>query len=529
MSDGIKLAVDLYKPEKLGKFPALVAMSPYGKEYQRYPGGVYPFVEAGNISYFVPLGYVYVVADSRGSFPSEGRWNFFDQREQQDGAELIEWSARQPWCNGNVAMIGESYYALIQYLVATLQPPSLKTIVPFDGMTDLYRDCSYHGGIWTQGFMAYWTVNTCRRCLPPEGSKVPKKWSLPEDIPTSNIFYSTDGPFYQERSAATKFDKIKVPVYHGVCASRYVHYRGQLNAYMEINTPKKLLVSPGPPWASFYNQEVCHQIARWLDYWLKGIDTGIMADPPITMYVAGSEEWRYEQEYPLSGTKWTKFFLRSGGKAGGPPYGSLTLEMPGEDKPDSYLYPEAQKKVETNLPVLGYVGPPLEKDMDIIGPASLTLYASTTGTDTAWFVKIDDVAPDGSVTMVTKGWLKASHRQVDEAKSKTGQPFHPHTNPSPAEPGKIYRYEIEIWPMFRTFKAGHSIRLRIASNDSHIWDVDIFHAGVDNIVKNTVYHERKYPSYLLLPVIPAKSSGSKRRPPLSYKASSKDYLFGRVP
>ncbi len=529
MSDGIRLAVDLYKPEIKGKFPALFAMSPYGKEFQRYPGGIYPFVEAGNINYFVSRGYVYVIADSRGSFPSEGRWDFFDDREQQDGAELIEWAARQSWCDGNVAMIGESYYALIQYLVASLQPPSLKTIVPFDGMTDLYRDCSYHGGIWTQGFMAYWTVNTCRRCLPPEGIKVSKKWSLPEDIPTRNIFYATDGPFYQERSAATKFGKIKIPVYHGVCPSRLVHYRGQLNAYAEINTPKKLVVAPGPPWASFYNEETCRHITRWLDYWLKGIDTKIMDEPPVVLYLAGSDEWRNEDEYPLARTKWTKFYLQSNGKAGEPPYGLLSEKVPGKDDQDSYLYPESQKKVEANLPVLGYLSPPLKEDTDIIGPASLTFYAASNGTDTAWFVKIDDEAPDGTIKMISKGWLKASHRQVDETKSKTGQPFHTHTRPAPIEPDKIYKYEIEIWPIFRTFKAGHKIRLRIASNDSHIWDVDIFHAGVDNLVKNTIYHDRDFPSYLLLPVILGKSSGSKKRPPIKFKPRSADHLFGHIP
>lgn len=518
MSDGIKLAVDLYKPAKQGKFPAIVAMSPYGKEYQRWPGGFAPFVEAGNINYFVIRDYVYVVADSRGSFPSEGKWNFFDKKEQRDGAELIEWVAHQSWCDGNVAMMGESYYSLIQYLVAAQQPPSLKTIVPFDGMTDLYRDWAYQGGLWTIGFMSRWAVNTCRRCFPPEGTANTGKWEPTIEAPMDNVLNSTDGPYYWERSVCTRFDKIKVPIYHIVCPYNFLHYRGQLRAYTEINTPKKLLVAPGLPWAFNYSDEACNEILRWLDYWLKGKDTGIMKDPPVTIFVAGDDKWRYENEYPLARTNWTKLYLRSGeGKdAGEPPYGLLSGDMPGDESSDTFSYPQSQRKIEANLPALGYISAPFKEDMDVIGPASLTLYASSSAVDTAWMIKIDDVAPDGSPTLVSKGWLKASHRELDEKKSTIGQPYHTHTNPTLVEPGKIYRYEIEIWSMFRTFKAGHRLKLRVASSDSHFWDFDYFHSPVDLLINNIVYHNKNYPSHVSLPVIPRDSSGNRGVPKIHY-------------
>lgn len=166
MRDGVSIAVDIYLPQSPTKCPALLSISPYGKEKQRLPGGIFTFVEAGDIEYFVSRGYAYVIADSRGSAPSEGQWNLFDKEEQQDGYELVEWIAHQPWCDGKVAMIGESYFGLIQYLVAATQPPSLKTIVPFDAMTDLYRDFTYHGGLFNLGFMPMWLSMVYERCLP---------------------------------------------------------------------------------------------------------------------------------------------------------------------------------------------------------------------------------------------------------------------------------------------------------------------------------------------------------------------------
>jgi predicted acyl esterase len=522
MRDGIKIAVDIHRPDAPGRFPALFSMSPYGKEKQRYPEsvvGVFTKVEAGNTRYFVSKGYVHVIADSRGSSPSEGQWNLLDKEEQQDGFELIEWIAKQPWCDGQVAMIGESYYAVIQYLVAATQPPSLKTIVPYDGFSDLYRDVVYQGGIYNAGFLGYWFPSVYESCLPQNESQSPK-WLPPKSACLETVLSNTDGPYYWERSSCTKFDKIKIPIYHMAAAGHYAHYRGQLDAYQSINSPKKLLVGPAPPFEMFYHPALCKQILRWLDYWLKGIDTGIMEEPPITIYLTGASKWRYEYDYPLERTQWTKLYLRQGenGTASSPPYGDLSNEKPDAEDPETYDFPESQRKVAADAPVLAFSTPPLAKDMEIVGPACLVLYASSTADDMNWVVKIDDIAPDNSFKVVTKGWLKAAYREVDEAKSSPGRPFHPHEKPKPIEKNKIYKYEIELWPIFRTFKAGHRLRLRIASGDSFGYDVLNYHSILFQPASNTVYHDKDSASYLVIPVIPFDDAIRKlKAPEINYK------------
>jgi predicted acyl esterase len=530
MRDGIRLAVDVHRPKTRDRVPALLSISPYGKERQRYPGGfiakkgqpypggIFRQVEAGDTKYFVSRGYAHVIADSRGSAPSEGQWGLMSADEQQDGHELVEWCARQPWCDGNVAMVGESYYAQIQYLVAATQPPHLRTIVPFDGWTDIYRDLVFHGGLFSQGFFAPWISIVCDRILPELGTRPPKKWMPAQNIIGDTVTRNpTDGPYYWERSSYTKFERIKVPTYHIISPTHYVHYRGQLIAYNNIDTPKKLLVTAGMPWPLLYHPALNLEITRWLDYWLKGIDNGIIGEPPVTLFIQGSNEWRFEFEYPLHRTRWTKLYLHSDERgAGEPPFGLLSEQVPDSESTDSYDYPETDGLVDANKPVLAYLTPPLSEDMEVVGPVSLTLYASSTATDTAWIAKIDDVAPDGSFKVASKGWLKASHRDVDEDRSGPGQPFHTHANPTPLNSKEVYKFEIEIWPIFRNFKAGHRLRLRLASKDSRMWDIANFHAAVEQPATNTIYHDRGYPSHLLLPVIPAGTAPTNLRPKLEF-------------
>ncbi len=530
MRDGIRLAVDVHRPQSSDRVPALLSMSPYGKERQRlpggfiakkgqpYPGGIFRQVEAGDTKYFVSRGYAHVIADSRGSAPSEGQWGLMAADEQQDGYELVEWCARQPWCDGNVAMVGESYYAQIQFLVAATQPPHLKAIVPFDGWTDIYRDLVFHGGLFSQGFFAPWISIVYDRILTELGTQPPEKWMPAQDIIGDTVTRNpTDGPYYWERSSCTMLDRIKVPIYHIISPTHYVHYRGQLIAYNKIDAPQKLLFTAGMPWPLLYHPAMNEEMVRWLDYWLKGIDNGIMQEPPVLLFIQGSNEWRYELEYPLQRTRWTKLYLHSDEKgASEPPYGLLTEQAPDSESPDSYDYPETDGLVDANLPVLAYLTPPLAEDMEIIGPVSLTFYASSTATDTAWIAKIDDVAPDGKFKVASKGWLKASHREVDESRSRPGQPFHTHTNPTPLKPEEVYKFAIEIWPIFRNFKAGHRLRLRLASKDSRMWDIANFHAVVEQPATNTIHHDRGYPSHLLLPLIPAGAAPTSLMPKLDF-------------
>jgi predicted acyl esterase len=533
MRDGTRLSINFFRPQAEGKFPVLLAYSPYGKEVQSISMQPQPptsvrwrgYLEAGNSEYIVSRGYVHIIADIRGTGQSEGTChNLLSKQEAEDGYDLIEWIAQQPWCDGNVGMMGISYFAMTQMIVAAEQPPHLKAIFPYDTPADIYRHGLYDGGILSLFYMNLWPLLSARdfvsdmvRKVPPhelkrlveEAQKEPDMMSKPETFsillnPRMNpLFFDflvnpLDGPFYWERSAYTKYDKIKIPVYcgSGWYAYRYIHLLGAFANFNGLSGPKELII--GPPTALERPFHQYHDvIIRWFDHWLKGIDTGIMNEPPIKLFVRGTDQWRYENEWPLSRTKWTKYYLRS--------WGRLTLE-PEEwinISPDCYAQPPLT--VTNSIQSLTYVTAPMKEDTEVTGPMALYLYASISSKDTNWIVTLKDVGQDATEVELTRGWLKASHRALDIDKSKPYQPYHTHTKPEPITPGEIYEYAIEIRPTSNVFKTGHRIKLEIMSADlpgKTIFEPD--HLNSSHTTIHYIYHDKKYDSSLLLPIIRSK-------------------------
>ena len=519
MRDGVKIAVDVYLPEMEGRYPGLLSLSPYNKEVQQHPPQYSHTIEAGATDFFVPKGYVHIIAQGRGSGLSQGQYHLLDLKEQQDGYDLVEWIAHQPWCDGNVGMFGDSYFAMIQYLVAAQNPPHLKCIVPYDGLTDTYRDFCYPGGILFASFLAAWGLDQVIMNTwpgPIEGKLPPANWFA--DLASN----PEDGPYYWERSAWKKLDKINVPMLCIVAQLDFIHSRGQLHAYPMVKSPKKLLVVPpcGPfTHVQFLrNRPLNEQMLRWYDYWLKGIDTGIMNDPEVAIYDSTTQEWRYENEYPLARTEWSKFYLRSNpeGPANEPPYGLISEAAPGNEYPDKYNIPESTNVLRSGRPVLAYATPPLVKEVRVWGPLSTVLFGSSTTLDTLWFVKLADVSPDGRVTMLTNGQLRASFREIDESRSKPGQPFHPFQNPVNLNPNIVYEFQIEMMPIFHTFKVGHKIWVQIASDDLsfHSPAITDIHS-MPMPAENSVYHDLAHPSHVLLPTIPDCPEIKPVEPPVS--------------
>ncbi|MFC2072849.1 CocE/NonD family hydrolase [Chloroflexota bacterium] len=516
MRDGIKLAVDVYKPEKEGRYPVILAIAPYKKEGMAgSPSKGYHSSEGGDPGFYVPRGYIMVFAQCRGSGMSQGQYTFYSIQEQQDGHDLVEGIAQQPWCDGNVGMLGGSYLGKSQFYTAGQRPPHLKCIVPYDAGEDLYRDWAYQGGgmYYGAGFATGWSFITITSYLypgPVEG-KVP-----PVNVPRELLENYLDGPYWWERSPIYHVDKIVCPVLNIAGGSSWLHSRGQLACYQKIKAPQKLIVGPNSnkllsalARIVWENQLLNEYIARWFDHWLKGIDTGIMDEPSVLIYDDGKDEWRYENEYPLARTQWIKFYLHSNpAKPEVPPQGIISTDEPAVDeKPDKYKAPRERSQLAVNKPPLAYVTDPLDKDLKLAGPLSVTIYASSESDDTralGWFVRVGDVAPDGTVTLITKGSLKASFREIDKANSAPGQPYHPCQKQVYVEPNKIYDYEIEVSPIFHTFKKGHKLWLQIASDDP-AWTVPNPEDAICGPIpdaKNSVYHDRTHPSHLLLPVIP---------------------------
>jgi predicted acyl esterase len=283
----------------------------------------------------------------------------------------------------------------------------------------------------------------------------------------------------------------------------------------QITAPKKLTLLPwqstlpyGPaerPYDTWHEE-----IFRWFDYWLKGIDTGIMSEPPVKMWIRGAERWYETDEWPLlSKTQWTKMYLHSGAR--------LSAHEPAGGEPEDHLHYQAALPVFGNPlspkpDILRYQTQPFRDDFQVIGPIALHLHASLTSGDGDFLVQVHDVNPDGTSAVITRGWLKASHREVDESQSKPWRPFHPHQNPQPVPEGEVLEYRIEIQAIANVFKAGHSLRLEIWPcdwmNPKEPYDWTLFwgyshHIPYGKDADYEIHHDRRHPSYLLLPVVEA--------------------------
>jgi uncharacterized protein len=536
--DGVRIAVDIYRPTELqdGKYPTLYAMSAYQKDLVGMPAlPIFPWRECGPIEWYVKRGYVYVLADARGTGKSEGIWRLHDRAEQEDMYDTIEWIAAQAWSNGRVGMIGQSYYGLNQWLAAVQNPPHLTCIAPYDAFVDPYRDEYFHGGILSSGMLTNWTFRTRgNQALGPGGRKSLEKLQI--DPTLVMLEHPINDEFWQERASFWQLDQIQIPVFSiGNWGKNALHLRGNILGYETVNSPKKLLIEAGARPESLsiakalmdfesveFHEEV---LAPWYDYWLKGEETGVMDEPPVKLFVHGRDEWYSSDSWPLKDVEYVPYYLRKGpaGAVHSLNDGVLSTTAPAVDEGStSYSYPDPQwhnGPVMINsrgLPnsiarVLTFSTEPLLEDIEVIGPIVMVLYASSDQIDTDFIVKVSDqhttngpdvpadIAPPFNT--VTRGWLKASHRQLDPQRSTPYRPFHSHVEPEPLEPGKVYRFDIEVWPIAQVFKKGHRIRIEIANADSSMTEGTFTHFYGLKYGTDTIFHDEAYPSHILFPVM----------------------------
>jgi len=496
MLDGVRLAADVYRPRAPGqKFPALLAISPYTKDLQISNVPIAQN-EAGITEFWVPRGYVHIIVDSRGTNDSEGKFDNRGPIEQQDFIELIDWAASQPWCNGSVGMVGCSYFSLVMLLAAIHQPEPLKAIFPYDAWTDKYRHLYYPGGIPQTGYMWMWFSAMSNLHFSSGRSK---DLSGLQDMMREGLGFEHpyDGEHHWTVSPQPHIDKIKIPTYFGSDWSFYWdHLPGAFAGWEGVrDIPKRMLIGPKPhPWRPFgaYHQEAL----RWYDHWLKGMDTGVMDGPPIQLYVQGEDRWRGETEWPPARAEWKKFFL--GGGSGGLE-GSLS-ENGGATGERTYVNDPMNREWRYGNPRLVYRTEPMSSPMELTGPLFMHLVGRSSIEDTDWIVTLLDESPNGEVRILTRGCLRASHRDLDEEKSRPGRPWHPHTRSVPLIPNQEEVFEIEVVPTSNLFQPGHRVRLEISSCASAVDRV----AYLDTLpirAENTVI-EGGAGSYLLASVIP---------------------------
>jgi putative CocE/NonD family hydrolase len=531
MRDGVRISVCVYRPDDATRVPALFAASPYQHEFDTVPA--YPLFlwrETGPVEWYVENGYAYVHADVRGSGGSEGEFGFMDAVEQQDYVQLIAWITRQSWCNGRVGGIGQSYYAMAQWLMATLNPPGLACIAPYDGLVDQYRCSNYHGGIYCS-YRTHWygnlRVDNMHRPADERG-RAPMRFDLVGAIAENAL----DGEFWRERSPYWRLHDIRVPVLSiGHWGKMGLHLRGNILGYEGVTAPKKLVVTGAKNVHEAhhqYDQIEFHEkeLLPFYDAHLKGIDNGFMDGAPVRLFVRGANLWREEEEWPLPRATYVPLHLRKGpsGSVTSLNDGKLSIDPPGADEGGtSYTYPDWEwvSGVVANNPggrpdpvrrVLTFTSAPLTSDIEVTGPIVLKLFASSDQIDTRFIVKLSDQYPQDEAarakgeqpafTNVSKGWLKASHREKDQERSTELRPFYTHANPQPLTSGEIYEFDIEVLPVSFVFRRGHRIRLEIANGDSPLTDAVFTHPYHPTLIgTDTIHHNAVYASRILLPVV----------------------------
>ena len=531
MRDGTPIACRIYRPDTAGRFPVLFAASPYQYETDDLPHStMFLWREVGPVEWYVrDQGYAYVHMDVRGSGQSGGVYNFLDREEQQDYYECIEWVGRQDWCNGKVGGIGQSYYAWSQWFMGIVNPPSLKCIAPYDGAVDPYRGTAYHGGIYCD-FMAWWyqlvRVNNLHRAANGLSGQY-----MPLDLAGEMARHQTYDDWWRERCPWERLDEIKVPLLSiGHWGKMGLHLRGNILGYENVRTPKKLVVTGAKDVFEAHDQfdHISYHEAELLpfyDHYLKGKKNKWAERPNIRLHVGGRNEWREEDEWPLKGAKFQHFYLneRTSKSVTSVNDGLLTTDAPkANGGSTSYDYPDPNWKLGTvgfspHGPdpvrgVLTFTTEPLKKHLEIVGPIILELHASSSNIDTDFIIKISDQYPQSMedrtlniqplATVVSKGWLRASHREKDKILSSKLRPIYTHANPKPIEPGVVYVFEIEVMPCAHEFKANHRIRLEIVNGDSPLTDSLFTHQYLYyKVGTDTIWHNDKHPSRLLLPIV----------------------------
>ena len=534
--DGACLKADVLRPDSDDRFPAILNLGPYQKDkvwvppanLEEKPNPLMNW-ETINPEWWVPQGYAAVRIDTRGTGKSPGQTDPWSFQESLDFHDAIEWAAQQPWCSGAVGLSGISYFAINQWFAANHQPPSLKAIIPWEGFADLYRDALFHGGL-LNNFMTNWFVTHLAHHL------IGRAYRYNPDAFQTNVLWTwlrnnlDSGAF---AGAQAQWDKITVPMLTaGNWSGMGLHLRGNTEAFMRAASKhKKLRIHSGTHVHPFYTEDGRREQLRFFDYWLKGIDNGVMDEPPVKLAIrqgGGEVTWRFENEWPLARTQWARFYFDLSGPLEGKAEntGGLATENPPTLGSRAYSASGASKggsaSASSTFLASGAMQagmgitldtPPLAKDMEVTGPVAATIWVSSTTEDMDLFLTIRNIDPDGNdvwevgqqgqQVCVAKGWLRVSHRELDPELSRPYRPYHRHKQRLYLQPGEVVKVEVEIWPTSMVFKKGHRIRLDIQPRDG-VGSLHYTHYHADyNTRTNTIYSGGDKESFLLLPIIPA--------------------------
>lgn len=467
MRDGVTIYVDVFRPTDEARHPAIIAMSPYGKEIgtqwlddtpdhagvpKGETSGLQKF-EGPDPAYWCAHGYAVINPDVRGAYNSEGVMLFFGSDYGRDGYDLVEWCAGQPWCNGRVGMSGNSWLAISQWFTAAQRPPHLAAIAPWEGLSDCYREVATRGGIPQPIFL-----ETLSDSLPStaEGGI--------EDVIREMAEHPTQDAFWADKEA--QLENIDVPAYVVASYTNPIHVMGSIEGFRRISSADKWLrIHNTGEWDDYYKPEHVEDLRRFFDRYLMGAPNGWEATPRVRMAILdpGGHDVvdQPEEDFPPARARTQRLYLDAG-------RGRLQEGFVADEASRTYDSSDRHGKA-----VFRYRMP---QDTDLCGPMRLHLWAAADDADDMdLVVKVEKRNPLGwkipgkvgpGIELAAKGYVRASLRGLDETRSTECAPYQSMERVEKLTPGVPVALDILIWPMAMRFRKGDVLQVTVAAYKS---------------------------------------------------------------
>lgn len=517
MSDGTRLAADVYRPKEPGRYPVILhaaaARTRMGDGADKSGAGKFS-VQMINLA---AHGYVFVVVERRGLGASYGtRRGYHDRTEAHDSYDLTAWAASQPWSNGVVGVYGCSNTGdAAMHFLTTKVHPSLKAVFAGCFNWDKYSGGRRGGVLANWGTGPQSSVEADMKSTPVDGDEsravlreavqahanntpLLELWSgMPNRDDVSPL---TGTPFWEEGSISTYGDavrKSRVPVYIQGGWRDDFNTQGFITL-ANLTQPSKLIIGNWGHCMSLDFSMVAEAL-RWYDYWLKGIDNGIMKEPRIH-YETVNAGWHSTNQWPVAASHPASAFLGDG---------SLSLKAPAAGKRSFTVDYQPVCAAGTGLgPTcpqddkgLTFTSAVLAKDLELTGHPIAKLWLSSSVEDGPVFAYLEDIAPDGAITMVSEGRLQARHRKLSKPSFKVpgNIPWHSFekADVEPLVPGKAASFEFDLLPVSYIFRSGHHYRITITGADPR----EKLRKTYEPAPQWTVWFDRAHPSQIVLPVV----------------------------
>ncbi len=546
-SDGAKLVAEVYRPVHTAHSPTVLVRIPFTKSLKNQL-----FANLFGRAW-AERGYTVVIQGTRGRYDSSGK--FYPLTfERKDGTETLQWLEKQSWFNGQIVTWGGSTFGHTQWAICDRKSPGPLAMNVYLSSTDFY-DMFYPGGAFSLQSALSWAINSGGDKDLPDWPSVDKIVRAAKPLPLVEAdrratgheisffrdwaLHRTRDSYWETVDGKERIRSLNAPVL--LMAGWYDPFLpGQLRDFTAIGQSTNSRVRDNSrivigPWChgndvvfpegkqDNFRASTIRDSLDWFDTMTgtsngKGINaqtTERRTTSPVRIFVAGTNKWRDENEWPLARTRYTSFYLHSAGKANGDADGGeLDTQMRSDEPADTYVYdpsnptPTAggpvigkgsgiavQNKIESRADVLIYTTPPLKADLEVTGNVALQLYVSSTASSTDFAAKLVDVYPDNKSYNVCDGIRRCSFNGLTSPATKTNS-------------NNVNEMKIELWPTSRVFKKGHRLRLEVSSSNFPRFDRNLNTGDNDPLstrtvtARQTIYHDRVYPSSLILPVIP---------------------------